>query len=128
MTSNNNRPVESTLLESGKVIRCMLPDDGTDIKLMQLLRSEKGVNRVDSVACRGIPNLQTAKTRRGKLPQPSFYRFLSVIVSEEQADDIFDYIYHTAAIGQPGRGVIIQTTLIGATVYSIPEDMSDEEA
>ena len=126
--SNQNIPIKITDLEPGKAIICMLPDDGTDIKLMHLLREDKGINHVTSIACRGINNLQTAKTRRGKLPEPIFYRFLSVIVSEQQADDIFDFIYHTASIGQPGRGAIAQTTLIGATVYSMPEDLADEEA
>ncbi len=118
--------LQSIQLEPAKIITCMLPDDGTDIKLMTTLKNEKNITRVESVACRGINNLQIAKTRSGKLPEPSFYRFLSVIVSNEEADDIFDFIYHSANIGQPNRGVLLQTTLLGATAYSMPENVVDE--
>lgn len=125
--SENDIKVKSTLLEPAKIINCMLPDDGTDIKLMRLLKKNKGITRVSSVACRGVNNLQQVKTRSGKLPEATLYRFLSVVVSEEQADDIFGFIYGVANIGQPNRGIMVQTTLLGTTVYSIPEDVADEE-
>ena len=114
-------------LSSAKIISCMLPDDGIDIKLMRQLKDNKGLTRVDSIACRGVHHLQQVKTRVGKLPEPILNRFLSVVVSEEQADDIFDFIYQTARIGEPGRGIVLQTTLLGATAYSIPDDVPDEK-
>ena len=125
--SKTNIQIEKVQLESAKIINCMLPDDGTDLKLMHQLKNDKGITRVDSIACRGVNNLQQVKTRSGKLPEPTLYRLLLVIVSEEQADDVFDFIYHTAQINQPGRGVLLQTTLLGATLYSIPSDVADEK-
>ena len=125
--SETNISVHSVQLESAKLINCMLPDDGTDIRLMRQLKNEKSVTRVDSIACRGVHHLQQVKTRAAKLPEATLYRLLSVIVSEEQAEDIFAFIYHTARIGEPGRGMLVQTTLLGATAFSIPADVPDEE-
>jgi hypothetical protein len=125
--SETNISVQSVQLESAKLMTCMLPDDGTDIKLMRQLKNEKGVTRVESIACRGVHHLQQVKTRAGKLPEPTFYRLLSVIVNDEQAEDIFAFIYHNARIGESGRGMLLQTTLLGATAFSIPADVPDEE-
>jgi len=125
--SDTKIQVESVQITSAKIISCMLPDDGTDLTIMRQLKNDKGVTRAESIACRGVHNLQQTKTRTGKLPEPTLYRLLSVVVTDEQADDIFDFIYHNAHIGQPGRGTILQRTLLGATVYSLPEDVPDEK-
>lgn len=109
------------------MIVCMLPDDGTDIKIMYQLRKEKDVTRAESIACRGEPNLQTAKTRLGKLPEPILYRILTIIVTEAEADDVFDFVYDKAQLDQPGLGALVQTTLIGATRYVMPGDVPEEE-
>jgi len=106
---------------------CMLPDDGTDIKIMHQLRKEKDINRVESIACRGVHNLQAAKTRLGRLPEPTLYRILTIIVTEAEADDVFDFVYDIAQLGQPGRGALVQIPLLGATRYVMPEDVAEEE-
>jgi len=125
--SDNNLKIKTTQLEPAKIITCMLPDNGIDIKLMRILKQDKAITRVFSVACRGILNLQHVKNRSVKLPEATLSRLLSIIVSEEQADEIFDFIYHTANIAKPNKGIITQETLLGATVYSIPEDVRDEK-
>ena len=122
-----NTKSQTTRLEPAKMIVCMLPDDGTDIKIMRQLRKEKDLTRAESTACRGVHNLQAAKTRRGKLPEPTLYRILTIIVTEAEADDVFDFVYEKAQIGQPGRGSLVQTTLLGATRHVMPEDVPEEE-
>ena len=108
------------------MIVCMLPDDGTDIKIMHQLRKEKDVTRAESVACRGIINLQATKTRLGKLPEPILYRLLTIIATEDEADDVFDFVHEKARIDQPGRGALMQTTILGATQYGMPDDVPEE--
>lgn len=114
-------------LEPATMLICMLPDDGTDLKIMHQLRKEKGVTRAESVACRGVNNLQSAKTRLGRLPEPELFRILTVCVDESEADDIFCFIHANARIGEAGRGVLIQSTIIGATPYRMPDDVPEEE-
>jgi hypothetical protein len=126
MTAENTK-TPTTRLEPAKMIVCTLPDDGTDIKIIHQLRIEKDVTRADSIACRGVHNLQNAKTRLGKLPEPTLYRLLTIIVAETQADDVFDFVYDKAQIGQPGRGVLVQTTILGATSYAMPDDVPEEK-
>lgn len=109
------------------MIVCTLPDDGTDIKIMHQLRKEKDVTRAESIACRGVHNLQAAKTRLGRLPEPTLYRILAIIVTETEADDVFDFIYDKAQLDQPDRGALVQTTLLGATRYVMPDDVPEEE-
>ena len=113
-------------IEAAKSITCMIPDDGTDIKLMQQLKNEMDITRVQSQACRGVTNMQSVKTKSGKLPEPVLFRYLTVVVDEEQADDVFGFIHRVADIGKPGRGILVQTTLLGATSYSLPENVVDE--
>jgi hypothetical protein len=122
----DNFKTPATRLEPAKMLVCMLPDDGTDIKIMQQLRNEKHVNRTDSIACRGVNNLQASKTRRGRLPEPTLYRILTIIVTEAEADDVFDFVHQIAQIGQPGRGILLQTTILGATRYVMPDDVPEE--
>lgn len=114
------------LLAAAKSITCMIPDDGTDIKLMHELKKEMGITRVQSQACRGVTNMQNIKTKSGKLPEPMMFRYLTVIVDAQQAEKVFSFMYRLADIGKPGRGILIQTTLLGATSYSLPENVVDE--
>lgn len=125
MTVENTKS-PTTRLEPAKMIVCMLPDDGTDIKIIHKLRKEKDVTRAESTACRGVNNLQAAKTRKGKLPEPTLYRILTIIATEAEADDVFDFVHEKAQIGQPGRGVLVQTTTLGASRYVMPEDVPEE--
>jgi len=49
-------------------------------------------------------------------------------VSEQQADEVFDFIYENAHIGQPVGGMLLQINLSGATAYFMPSDVPDEES
>ncbi len=126
MTADNTKS-PTTRLEPAKMIVCTLPDDGTDLKIMHQLRKEKNVNRAISTPCRGLDNLQTAKTRLGKLPLAGLYQIVTIIVTEAEADDVFDFVCDKAQIGQPGRGTLVETKLLGATCYVLPDDVPEEE-
>lgn len=114
------------LIQPSKLITCILPDDGTDIDIMKLLHEQKNINRVESHACRGVHNLQESTGFSKKLPVPSLQRILSVIVSEDEADSIFDFIYDKARINRPGGGALVQSTLIGATLQNVNDNSVDE--
>ncbi len=113
-------------LQSGKRIQVVLPDNGTDRELMQALRRDMGINRADTIAVRAVAALQQAKTKRGRLPEPVLAKLITVIVTDEQADAVFDFIYRTANIGQPGGGMVMMDRLLGTTAYALPEGVPDE--
>ena len=66
-----------------------------------------------------------AKTKRGHLPEPILAKLITVVVSDEQADAVFDFIYSIAHIGRPGGGILMMDRLLGTTRYVLPADVPD---
>lgn len=85
---NDKRHTDQSIpREACKLISCVLPDDGTEKELIRTLRDEKQITRVNSTSCLGLAVLVDARTRFGKLPQPSLDRKVDVVVPEDDADD-----------------------------------------
>ena len=111
---------------TGKTIYCVLPDDGTDKRVLVELRKRQGVIRAGSANRRGIGALAEVKTKRGKLPEPAQVKQLFAVCSDDQADEIFDFIFWAAHLDKPGRGMMWQQAVTGCTFYELPADMPDE--
>ena len=111
---------------AAKLISCILPDDGTERRLLNWLRDEKGIARANSVYCRGHSVLREAVTRRGRLPEPSLVRLVTVVAEAGEADALFDQIYTQADMHRPGGGELFMTPLTFATPFMLPEDVADE--
>jgi len=122
-SSTSHQPLP---LQGCKRILVALPDDGTDHRLLEALRRDKGITRADSVHVRAVAALQEAATRRGRLPEPSLARLVTVIATEQAADDLFDYICSVAEINRPGGGMVLMDRLLGATPFLLPEGLPDE--
>ena len=113
--------------ENYKLISCMLPDDGSDKKLMRALRNEKHIITANSVNCLGLAVLADAKTKYGELPEPTLVRKVDVVVPAAEADSLFDYIYAKANIGRVGGGALWLGEVTVATAYVLPEGVPDEK-
>lgn len=110
-----------------KLISCVLPDDGSDKKLMRALRNEVKINTANSVSCYGLEVLADADTRYGDLPEPTLVRKVDVVVPAAEADALFDYIYEMADIGRVGGGTIWLGEITLASAYALPEGVPDEK-
>ncbi|CRI67184.1 conserved hypothetical protein [Thiocapsa sp. KS1] len=111
--------------QPAKLISCILPDDGTERRLLAWLR-EQGITQAESVYCRGHSVLREAVARRGKLPEPSLVRMVRVVVDADAAESLFDHIYEQADIHRPGGGALFMTPLLFATPFLLPEGIADE--
>lgn len=120
---HNARPPQ---LEACSRIQAILPDDGTDRRLLRALRSDKGITRVDAVAVRAVAALRDAKTRKGRLPEAELARLVTVVVDAADADAVFDFICAVANIDRPGGGWVLMDGLLGALPFVLPEGVPDE--
>ncbi len=110
-----------------KAIHCILPDDGTGKRVLVELRKRQGIIRVGSATRRGVGALGQVKTKRSKLPEPNLVNHVYILCSENEADGIFDFIFWSAQLDKPGRGMMWQQAVTGCTPFELPSDIPDDE-
>lgn len=112
---------------AAKMITCILPDEGQDMELLKALRKEKGVITANTFQCRGF-GLQLRRKYMGKRQTADYsVRVVTVVVQEDQADDLFEYIFYQVNFDHPCPGLIYQGDLLAATPYTLPAGVQEEK-
>lgn len=106
-----------------KVIHCLLPA-GRITEVLERLRLEKGIASVFYHHARG----GGISTRKGR---ESFHyverEIATVLVPEDQADEIFEFLYFAAGVNQPHAGMLLMEKTILARPLVLPEATAEEE-
>ena len=101
---------------NSKLITSFLPR-GTGKTLIKLLKQETGI-------CTG--NINSSRGTGSSAGTSDFDTWvevdvLDVVVDADRADEIFDFIYEKAGIGEGNHGFMIQQSLIQSTKFSLPD-------
>ena len=103
------------ILTDKKLITCIIPK-GKAIGVARLLHEEKGINTTNVSSGRG----------RGLVDPIGFsgwyeIEILTVVVSQGEADEIFNFIYEKADVGRAHGGIMYQGGLNTSTHFELPE-------
>lgn len=119
--------ISLTDFPGAKLITCILPDKGQDMLLLKALRAEKGIISANTFQCRGF-GLQLRRRYMGKRQVAGYsVRVVTVVVQEDRADDLFEYIYYQVNFDLPCPGLIYQGSLLAATPYMLPAGVLEEK-
>jgi nitrogen regulatory protein PII len=111
------------LRENSKLVRCILPK-GKSVPIIRALKDELGIITASFNFARGTGRI-THRDYRSRVTQTE-KEVLTVIVTEDKAEEAFGFIYELAGIGEPHGGIIYQCALKGSTEYLLP-DVPDEQ-
>jgi hypothetical protein len=101
---------------NSKLITSFLPR-GTGTALIKLLKEETGICTGNISSSRGTGSSAGASDFDDWVEVDVF----DVVVDAERADEIFNFIYEKAGIGEGKHGFIVQSTLMRSTKFSLPD-------
>ena len=101
---------------NSKLITSFLPH-GTGVPIIKLLKQETGI-------CTG--NINSSRGTGSSAGASDFDNWvevdvLDVVVNADRADEIFNFIYEKAGIGEGNHGFMMQQTLVMSTKFSLPD-------
>ncbi len=110
-------------LTDRKLITCLLPKkDSKAFEMAKLLHDEKGIESANVSSGRGTGMVKSISY--GVWVEVDI---LTVIVSEQQAEEIFNFIFEKADINRPHGGFIFQGDLANTTPFILPDLPKEEE-
>ena len=106
---------------NSKLITSFLPK-GTGLDLVKVLNDETGIATGNVSNSRGTGT--SSNSEFGDWVEVDVF---DVIVEADRADEIFNFIYDKAGIGEGNHGFIIQSNLARATKFKLPDLPKEEQ-
>ncbi len=106
-----------------KLITVFLPK-GREKDLVRQLVEDRGINSVNVNHARGLGRI-TPLHHRG-VGETTEKAIVTVLIEEERADEIFEFIFYAADINRPHGGLMFQQQLLASTAFTLP-DMDEEK-
>lgn len=100
-----------------KLITCILPK-GIAVGVIKQLKEKYGIISANINNARGVGKI-TPLIYRG-IGAQSEKEILTVVVKEELADELFEFIYNEADINRPHGGLMYMNKLPIASIYQLP--------
>ena len=107
---------------NSKLITSLLPK-GTGLGIVKLLNDEANISAGNVNSCRG-----TGTSGNSEFGEWVEVDVLEVVVNSERADEVFNFIYDKAGIGEGNHGFMTQGSLIKSSKFSIPRDLPREDS
>lgn len=99
-----------------KTITCIVPS-GRALELLERVRSEQGVTSSYTHHARDVASHAGGVGRT--IADES--EVVSVLVPEEDAERMFEFLHQAAGIGEPGGGLIFMERMLAARASPAPE-------
>ena len=111
--------IKDTLLQSSaKLITCILPK-GRAFELQQALLEEKGISGANFHGARGVGRFSLLSARG--IGEQQEKEILEVIVPEETADELMEYMFFKAEMNHAHGGIIYMNPVPRSTVMTLPK-------
>jgi hypothetical protein len=124
MSNEHNTQPAVPNINYTRLLTCVLYEGGAE-KVLEMLH-HKGVNEAFYYGVRGNP-IGRASEASG-LPEISKTEVLQAVVASDQADYIYNAIYHDFRLDMPGVGTITVNRLTRSSQNVLPEGIAHEEA
>lgn len=107
-----------------RMLTCVLYEGGAS-KMLEMLH-HKGINEAYYYGVRGNPIGRASEA--SNLPELSPTEIVHAVVSADQADYIYNMIYHEFRLDMPSKGVVTINRLVRSTPNTLPADVHEEPA
>jgi hypothetical protein len=107
-----------------KQITAILPK-GRGLTVIKALKEERQVVSANLNYARGVGRMTPLRFRG--VGEQTEKEVISIIVSEDLSEEIFEYVHDLANINTPHSGVLYMNSLSMANEYTLPDDLQEED-
>ena len=108
-----------------KLIQAIIPM-GTALPVLKALRDDKGIDAANVNFARGVGRFVRWNERR--LGDDEEKEILSIVVPNDRADEIFEWVFHQADLDRPHGGIVYMMPLSHASMFVIPAELGDTDS